>query len=159
MAFAIGAVVRHRKVADWGPGKVVESQADGKVKVHFQNRREPVVIAAGMVDTMLEAVAGATWSQATPPSSAGTGKRLKCTSCSRLLRRSIKSKDGQWKSCPNCSGNHGAEHVFRRMPEDFGESEARAAAGVEGGEQSWCYACRSGASTAGGARLCHELAT
>lgn len=159
MAFAVGAVVRHRKVADWGLGKVVESHADGKVKVHFQNRREPVVIAAAMVDTMLEAVAGATWSQTAPSAPAASGTGLKCTSCSRLLRRSIKSKDGLWKSCPNCSGNNGAEHVFRRMPEDFGESEARAAAGVEGGDQSWCYACRSGASTAGAARLCHEMAT
>jgi hypothetical protein len=159
MAFAVGAVVRHRKAADWGLGKVVESHADGKVKVLFQSRRDPVVIAAGLVDTMLEAAAGATWSQAAPSPSAASGKGLKCTTCSRLLRRSIKSKDGEWKSCPNCSGTHGSEHVFRRMPEDFGESEARAAAGVEGGDQSWCYACRSGASTAGGTRLCSQVAT
>jgi len=159
MAFAVGAVVRHQKVAEWGLGKVVETQTDGKVKVLFQNRRDPVVIAAGLVDTMLESVAGATWIQTAPPPSASSGRALKCSSCSRRLRMSIKSKDGQWKSCPNCSGNHGTEHVFRRMPEDFGESEARAAAGVEGGDQSWCYACRSGASTAGAARLCHELAT
>lgn len=157
MVLAVGSVVRHRKVAEWGLGKVVECPADGKVKVLFQNRRDTVVIAAGLVDAMLEAVEGATWSQPTSPPVAGAGKAVKCTNCGRRLRMSIKSRDGHWTSCPNCSGNHGTEHAFRRMPEDFGESEARAAAGVEGGDQSWCYACRSGASTASSVRLCHEL--
>jgi len=158
MAVGVGAVVRHRKAADWGLGRVVESHADGKVKVHFQRRQEPVVIAAAMVHTMLEVVENEPWSLIAIPAPAASGTGLKCTNCSRILRRSIKSKDGRWKSCPNCSGNQGSEHVFRRMPEDFGESEARAVSGVEGGDQSWCYACRSGASTVNGARLCHEFA-
>jgi len=156
MVFAIGQVVRHLKVAEWGLGKVVECQPDGKVKVLFQNRRDAVVIAGGLVDAMLETVEGATWVEPKSQSPVGSGKTVKCAHCGRRLRMSIKSRDGQWKSCPNCSGDHGTEHVFRRMPDDFGESDARAAAGVEGGDQSWCYACRSGGSTAGTVRLCHE---
>jgi hypothetical protein len=152
----LGALVRHRNVAEWGLGKVVECLPDGKVKVLFQGRRDAVVFAAGSVEAMLEAVEGATWSQPPSPPSIGPGKAVKCAHCGRRLRMSIKSRDGQWKSCPNCSGSHGTEHVFRRMPEDFGESEARAAAGVEGGDQSWCYACRSGEATPGSIRLCHE---
>lgn len=154
--FAIGAVVRHRKVAEWGLGKVVECQPDGKVKVLFQNRRDAAIIAAGLIDEMLEAAEGATWSRPLSQPVVGSGETVKCVHCGRRLRMSLKSRDGQWKSCPNCSGNHGTEHVFRRMPDDFGESEARAAAGVEGGDQSWRSACRSGGSTAGSTRLCHE---
>jgi hypothetical protein len=137
-------------------GKVVECQPGGKVKVLFENRREAVVIAAGVADAMLEVVEGATWRKPTSQSVVGSSKTVKCVHCGRRLRMSIKSRDGQWKSCPNCSGNHGTEHIFRRMPDDFGESEARAAAGVEGGDQSWCYACRTGGNRAGSMRLCRE---
>lgn len=152
----IGAIVRHRKLTEWGLGKVVGCLPDGKVKILFQSRRDAVVIAAGMVDAMLEVVDAATWTDPPSHSGAQSGRAVKCTHCGRKLRMSIKSSDGQWKSCPNCSGNHGTEHVFRRMPDDFGESEARAAAGVEGGDQSWCYKCRSGGSTSVSIRLCHD---
>ena len=46
------------------------------------------------------------------------------------------------KSCPECSRRRG-EHVFHRLPEDFGTTAARVTSRHDDGRQSWCAACRS----------------
>lgn len=65
-----------------------------------------------------------------------------CPHCDKPLTDSIETIDGTLKSCPSCSRKRG-EHVFLKLPDDFGTTEARANTRHEDGRQSWCAACRA----------------
>ena len=51
---------------------------------------------------------------------------MSCTHCGRPLHKAQWTDDEKWKSCPRCSQHHGGEHVFRRFPDAFGTTPARA---------------------------------
>lgn len=137
----------------WGLGKVVAVTADGKLQIRFQGRPDLALLAQSAANAFLVGDESATWQEAPKHSTKAPG--VKCSACNRVLRRAFKSADGKWKSCPECSGRDGAQHVFKPYPDAFGLSPARMEAGVEDGTQSWCEDCRgaqrggaaSGAST------------
>ncbi len=53
------------------------------------------------------------------------------------------SKSHWLKSCPECSRKAG-QVVYKKYPEDFGESEAESRqTQTHRGSQSWCSECRS----------------
>ena len=68
---------------------------------------------------------------------------MACAHCGRRLRSSQWTADRNLKSCPNCSGNHGREHVFLPYPGEFGTTEQRATDRNPEGAQSYCQPCRS----------------
>ena len=138
--FSEGTVVRHRSKPEWGDGRILESRGDGKVSVEFLHQGR-VLLVQSFAEKLLEIQVGKVWEEIARPKPKAT-TRTKCATCGRLLRRSFLSADQLWKSCPQCSGLNGAEHVYRLYPKDFGTSEAREAAGVEDGMQSWCLRCR-----------------
>ena len=83
---------------------------------------------------------------------------MTCAHCGRRLRSSQWTADRNWKSFPNCSGNHGREHVFLPYPGEFGTTEQRAAYLNPDGAQSHCQPCRSdGNGDPSRGRLCSEV--
>lgn len=67
---------------------------------------------------------------------------MNCPHCTKPLTESIEIPGGALKSCPQCS-RHRGEHVFLRLPDDFGTTEARVTSRHDDGRQSWCAACRA----------------
>ena len=81
-----------------------------------------------------------------------------CQHCGRPLRKQYWSSDDHWKSCPNCSGINGNEHVFYRYPDDFGTTSARATDRRPEGPQNYCSACRGNRRPdLTRSRLCHQI--
>jgi hypothetical protein len=70
------------------------------------------------------------------------GANVDCQSCGDRLRTSKDSPRGLFKTCPNCSGLNGREHMFRKWPEAFGTTEKRIREEDPDGSQSWCEHCR-----------------
>lgn len=80
-----------------------------------------------------------------------------CKVCGKLLNRSQYSKDGTFKSCPNCSTVNGEEHVYYSYPEDFGTTPKRASSNRPDGPQSHCESCRFEKSSYPSSILCSEI--
>ena len=83
---------------------------------------------------------------------------MTCTHCGKPLQRSQWAADRTWKSCPNCSTNHGREHVYFPFPGEFGTTELRATYRNPEGAQSYCQPCRrdrNGDPSRG--RLCSDV--
>jgi hypothetical protein len=85
-----------------------------------------------------------------------------CKHCGKPLKESQfiydQSGDAVFKSCPQCSANHGNEHIYYQYPGDFGTTDKRASEPHSDGPQSYCERCRanqSGPYT--GAILCSEM--
>lgn len=70
------------------------------------------------------------------------GEDPDCEHCGGKLRDNRASERGGFRSCPQCSGLNGKFHVFRRFPEEFGQTQARRTARDPAGGQSWCKWCR-----------------
>lgn len=70
------------------------------------------------------------------------GAGVECQHCGELLREQHYSPKRRFKTCPNCSGVNGSEHVFRRWPGEFGASDARRSDANPDCAQSWCEICR-----------------
>lgn len=149
----------------WGLGRVLAQSSDGKLQVRFQGRPDPVLLSASAAATLLVADASATWAEPVARKRATGAPAVKCRVCDRTLRRAFKSPDTRWKSCPECSGRNGDQHVFRPYPDGFGLSPAREESGVVDGTQSWCEACRHegqhgarlGGASLGPSRLCDSF--
>ncbi len=67
---------------------------------------------------------------------------MTCQNCHQPLSASQWSKSETWKSCPNCSQDDGAQHVFHVFPSDFGQTDARSSSPHPEGPQSYCNECR-----------------
>ncbi|KLE14837.1 hypothetical protein AAT22_15150 [Clostridium sp. C8] len=74
-----------------------------------------------------------------------------------MLNRSQYSKDGQLKSCPNCSTANGEEHVYYSYPEYFGTTPKRASSNRPDGPQSHCESCRFEKGSYPNPVLCSEI--
>lgn len=149
----VGQVVRHRTQASWGNGQVVSVRSDGKVEVRFAGRQGHVLLSLAAATQLLEVVAGEP-----PPAFGrqGASRAERCSACRRPLRTSVFALERTLKSCPECSGRNGREHVYHPYPDAFGLSEARAEGGAEDGAQSWCQDCRGGAR-GGAGRYCSSI--
>lgn len=155
--FKEGDFLRHLGKPEWGTGKVVSVVGD-KIQIRFSHG--PVTLRLDVASAMLEAAEA-------PPSipgrgrsrsSAGSGRTAPCEVCGAPLNRSRRSRDGQWKSCPECSVRDGIHHVFWPFPENFGVSQARVSGEDAEGAQSHCSSCRSrGASNTGERRSCGQF--
>jgi len=76
-----------------------------------------------------------------------------CTHCNKPLNRSVYKTDAtgaEFKSCPRCSTNNGAEHVFHPYPDAFGTTDRRTSGAHPEGPQSYCASCRGGNPPAAG---------
>ena len=170
-AFEVGTFVRHRKKGEeWGTGVVVAVEQD-RVHVRFEDdggreRRFPSSRAPELLDVVPPA--------SVPDDSPLRGRKkankgnvkasagTKCAACGGQLNRSRYSTDGRWKACPRRSSLHGAEHLYRRYPDDFGTSTERVTDDNPDGIQSYCHDCRQQGSpslTGTHTRLCSDLAT
>lgn len=65
-----------------------------------------------------------------------------CKHCGKALNQSQYAQDGTLKSCPKCSTEDGAEHIFYFYPGAFGQSQKRISTKIPDGAQSWCALCR-----------------
>jgi hypothetical protein len=151
----VGAAVRHKIRADWGTGEIVSLDAS-KCVVRFGAGEK--TLDRQRAATLLEPTAEPVPPPPAPPSKArpsGTG--VKCAACDRALRSSIYREDEKWKSCPNCSGRQGSEHVLRRNPDEFGTTDHRVTDGSPDGVQSHCAACRVKEVPADSGRLCSSF--
>jgi Protein of unknown function (DUF3553) len=155
--FTAGDFLRHRSKPDWGTGKVVSISGD-KIQVRFAHG--PVTLRLDIAGTMLEpAEAPASLPGRTRTHKAGTTARnAPCSVCQVALNRSRRTRDGNWKSCPECSVRDGMEHVFWPYPESFGVSQARISGEDAEGAQSHCAGCRSrGANYGSDRRSCGQF--
>ncbi len=80
-----------------------------------------------------------------------------CSGCGQTLRKSIFVGGRGWKSCPNCSGENGHEHVYYPYPDDFGTTDERASEANPDGPQSYCLECRGRGTLSGKRRLCKAV--
>lgn len=74
-----------------------------------------------------------------------------CPGCGQPLADAFTTSDGQYKSCPECSRNHG-RHAYRACPAEFGMRN-------NGGRvmiQSWCEHCRAKSEPPPPAFLCGD---
>jgi hypothetical protein len=81
---------------------------------------------------------------------------MMCSHCHQPLKRAQWNAAETLKSCPKCSQDNGAEHVFYSYPEAFGITDKRASEVHPEGPQSYCYSCRS-ATFPYPASLCHDV--
>lgn len=80
-----------------------------------------------------------------------------CSNCTRPLKISQYSKDGNYKSCPKCSTDNGKEHVFYPV-DHFGYTDLRITGNNPNGIQSWCPPCRGKVdSTSSFGLLCSQI--
>lgn len=70
------------------------------------------------------------------------GAGVECQHCGEQLREQHYSPKRRFKTCPNCSGVNGSEHVYRKWPSEFGITDARRSDSNPDGAQSWCEVCR-----------------
>jgi hypothetical protein len=150
-----GDWLRHRRKPEWGTGKVLSVWGD-KVQVRFTHA--PVTLLLDIAAAMLETAEA----PAVQPRKARTQKALSaqysCAGCGIALNRSRWSKEGHWKSCPECSVRDGMHHVFWPHPESFGVSQARVSGEDAEGAQSHCAGCRSrGANYGNDRRSCGQF--
>jgi hypothetical protein len=152
-----GDIVRHKARAEWGIGVIVEISAK-TLDVNFEGRgrrRLALAFAAPLLEHVLASTVAADsalldpvrWLELELPPEDRTGTRTArgdhpCEHCGRPLRRSQYSGDGFQKSCPRCSANDGAQHVYYVTPDAFGTSEKRENDKTTSGVQSHCYVCR-----------------
>lgn len=156
--FKEGDFLRHRSKPEWGTGRVVSISGD-KIQVRFAHA--PVTLRLDIAGTMLEpAEAPVSLPGKTRTHKGGTTARnTPCSVCGAALNRSRRSRDGHWKSCPECSVRDGVEHVFWPFPDDFGVSQARVSGEDAEGAQSHCASCRSRAArNSGERRSCGQFA-
>ena len=81
---------------------------------------------------------------------------MTCQNCSQALSVGQWSNDEAWKSCPRCSQEDGAQHVFHGFPGDYGKTTKRSSAAHPDGPQSHCNACR-GRGVTTSTRACSEV--
>jgi hypothetical protein len=156
--FKEGDFLRHRGKPEWGIGKVTSVSSE-KIQIRFAHA--PVTLKLDIAGGMLEAApAPAKLPGKTRTHKAGTTARNRpCSACGTALNRSRRSRDGHWKSCPECSVRDGVDHVFWPFPENFGVSQARVSGEDAEGAQSHCGRCRNrGASNSGERRSCAQFA-
>ena len=155
--FKEGDFLRHRGKPEWGTGRVVSVSGD-KIQIRFAHA--PVTLRLDIAASMLEvAEAPVKLPGKTRTHKAGTTVRnAPCNVCGIALNRSRRSKDGHWKSCPECSVRNGMEHVFWPYPDSFGESQARVSGEDAAGAQSHCAGSRSrGANYGSDRRSCGQF--
>ena len=134
----VGGSVRHKARPDWGLGEV-EAVDDTSVRVRFG---EDVKTFKGAGIGALEVTSEQPPARPTPRTR-GQHSKVKCAACGGALRSGVVYReDKAWKSCPECSGNDGSEHVLLPYPAAFGTAAGRASEGAPDGAQSWCTACR-----------------
>lgn len=161
-----GTYVRHAAKPEWGLG-LIEAVKEQDLHVRFENQPGTKVLRRDRVASKLEVVPeedvpdGHPLRRPAPRGhTAATGGRVRCSACGERLKTSRFSADERWKSCPRCSGAQGAEHVYRRYPDDFGTSAARQNESNPDGWQSHCAECRTKTPpelTGPHVRLCSEV--
>lgn len=131
-----GTLVRNKRHPEWGAGVVVTRPVDGKVEVLFEDdgsRRKfrgadlPTFCECDIQDVPSESPLrdAARWNEVEtlPPEynlEQEASDTRACTNCSKPLRDSQYSTDGDLKSCPNCSRSDGKVHVYYPTPDAFG---------------------------------------
>lgn len=70
-------------------------------------------------------------------------KMSNCRYCRNPLNESRYRQNREYKSCPKCSTEDGAEHVYYPYPSSFGTTPLRATPNTPDGAQSYCTRCRS----------------
>lgn len=155
-----GAFVRHRRMPEWGIGRVVS--VDSHCHVQFESHGLAKFPIDG-TETHLEIV-----SEAAVPADhplRGSGKKASgskqasaapCEHCDQSLTRSVYNQGKTLKSCPHCSHLDGHVHIFYEYPDGFGMSEARENPETPDGTQSYCKACRQKLPGTGG-RRCQDV--
>lgn len=164
-----GTYVRHKTKGEWGFGVVVDLVSD-KVHVQFEEASDVKLFPLRLAENFLELVSSANVPNDSrlhvrdsikPKRTArNQSDEVVCRVCNGKLNRSRYSHDERWKSCPNCSKLHGAEHVYRLCPDAFGTTPERETEENPDGIQSYCYACRQNQEpsfTSTDVRLCSEL--
>lgn len=164
--FKEGDFVRHRAKPDWGAGKVTAVTTD-KIEIRFSHGHvtlkldvaAPLLEAApAPVNALRGSSSRASAHAGAATSSRGSDRTAPCESCHTPLNRSRRSRDGQWKSCPDCSVRDGAQHVFYPYPDSFGVSQARVTGEDADGAQSYCSSCRGrGSKSIGAGRSCAQF--
>ena len=151
-----GDYVTHRDRPEWGIGRVVGFQADGKCRIEFAAAGSKI-FAASALDRFTVVDPPAATSKRSKTSASSTSERARpCASCGEPLNRSRYSPSRDLKSCPECSVRNGS-HVFRPYPDAFGTSEMRASDEEPEGPQSYCSACRRGTVSTEPAKTCNEV--
>lgn len=81
-----------------------------------------------------------------------------CKVCGKELRISVRKnvKGIDYKSCPECSGAHGSEHIFYNDTQ-FGFTDKRKTAKNPDGIQSHCTECRGRGVNRGAFLKCSQL--
>lgn len=161
-----GAYVKHEAKPEWGLG-LIEAVTAQDLQVRFENQRGAKVLRRDRVAGKLEVVPEEDVPESHPlgrraprGQNPATGGTERCSACGDRLKKSRFSADERWKSCPRCSGAHGAQHVYRRYPDGFGTSAARQNESNPEGWQSHCVGCRAEAPpdlTGPDTRLCSEV--
>ena len=166
--FQPGDPVRHRNRPEWGLGRIVGETGEGKVLVRFAARKGEVLLAAEFAERFLVpdtgVIAAPIGARATTPPVAATPpppapvRRTPCVNCAADINAVRMSSDGQWRSCPSCSGRSGRHHVFLPFPTSFDIVDPPLADGEEATDPhyGWCNACRAGGRAAG-FKTCHQV--
>jgi hypothetical protein len=162
-----GDFVEHESKPDWGIGQVLAVRGD-KVDISFSHGG--VTLNMRYVGSQLKIVPADrvpprnTLTKSLSKGSTGTSlaghqaRNAPCEACDAPLNRSRRSRDGRWKSCPQCSVRDGTHHVFYPFPDSFGVSEARVSGEDAEGAQSYCTSCRGRGQVASGVRRsCPEM--
>ncbi len=116
--FKPGDLVRHRSKPEWGVGRITGETSEGKVLIKFASRSGDVLLSA---DGAAQHLASST-APITAMSPQATRKlmppvrRTPCNTCSKDVRDVVSSPDGRWRSCVECSGRNGRQHVFLPYP-------------------------------------------
>ena len=155
--YKAGDLVRHRVKAEWGLGRVVVQNGEGKVLIKFADRAGDVLLTAAGAVSHLEADPNAQWLEVRRTKARKAApRRVPCATCSKDLRKSQASADAAWMSCPECSGRNGRQHVLHAYPEAFAAPDTTAVAGPDDAQQGWCLGCRAGGAEVA-SRLCSEF--
>ena len=157
MAIHESQYVRHRTKPEWGVGKVEGIRGDN-LFIRFVDQLRTIKMS--FAEQLLEPATAAEFQTNRPAGRAGpaVGRTVPCTACGKALNSSRRSAEGTWKSCANCSARDGAEHIFYRYPEGFGEIDERASGEDPVGAPSWCLLCKAGgAAPDSSARRCGDL--
>lgn len=148
-----GDLVRHRSKPEWGVGRITGETSEGKVLIKFASRSGDVLLTAdGAMQHLvpstvpIAAISPVATRKMMPPV-----RRTPCNTCSKDVRDVVSSPDGRWRSCVECSGRNGRQHVFLPYPGSFDANEVAPPDGETSDDPryGWCNACRTGGRATG----------